>query len=316
MKRREFLKSAATVGAAALTSGAMASRLSAETAGIHPTEQPWPLRGSEAFDFDSTHVGDRLAVGVWRPDERMLAMRGADSDTPLDLVYVLDGSFALAMAAGVCMLQLVDLVKPGFPPLILVGVDYPVGAPNSRSRDYTMEDSVPAAMTEGLKLSPQTAPGGAGKFLKFIEEELDPHIRASYKVSDRPAGLFGDSFGGTFTYYAFIRQSKLFDRYWLGSPGIFTTGTDYVAKFEKTVAGDLVHDTRMFLSLGSLEMNGGVDFYEDMGRNFNATVSALSKHSNDKLTWGSRVYPGHTHTTVFTPALNDALLYLYGPHQP
>mgnify|MGYP007027308526 CR=1 FL=1 len=28
------------------------------------------------------------------------------------------------------------------PPLLLVGIDYPVWAPNARSRDYTMEDSV------------------------------------------------------------------------------------------------------------------------------------------------------------------------------
>ena len=316
MKRRESSKSASTAGAAAPASGASATRLSAETAGIRPTGQPWPLRSSEAFDFDSTHVGDRFAVGVWQPDEQIVAMHGVDLDKPLGLVYVLDGSFALAMAAGVCLLQLGDLVKPGFPPLILVGVDYPVGAPNSRSRDYTMEDSVPAAIGESLKALPKSMPGGAPKFLKFMEEELDPHIRANYNVNDRPAGLLGDSFGATFTYFAFIQQSKLFDRYWMGSPGIFTTGTDYVAKFEKTVDGDLVHDTRMFLSIGSLEMNGGVDFYEDMGRNFNATVSALSRHSNDKLTWESRIYPGHTHTTVFTPALNDALLHLYGPHQP
>jgi predicted alpha/beta superfamily hydrolase len=149
-----------------------------------------------------------------------------------------------------------------------------------------------------------------------MEEELDPHIRASYNVNDKPAGLLGDSFGGTFTYYAFLQQSKLFGRYWMGSPGIFTTETDYVAKFEKAVAGDLVHDTKMYLSLGALEANGGVPIYEDMGRNFNATVSALNKHPNDKLTWKSQIYPGHTHTTVFTPALNDAFLYLYGPHLP
>lgn len=66
----------------------------------------------------------------------------------------------------------------------------------------------------------------------------------------------------------------------------------------------------------TLETNGGVDFYEDMGRNFHATVSALGRTANPGLTRKSRLYPGHTHTTVLAPALNDALLYLYGPHLP
>jgi len=82
------------------------------------------------------------------------------------------------------------------------------------------------------------------------------------------------------------------------------------------LGGDLVHDTRMYLSMGALETNGGVDFYEDMGRNFNATVSALGRTANPGLTWKSRIYPGHTHTTILAPALNDELLYLYGPHLP
>ncbi|MYB18861.1 MAG: hypothetical protein F4Y16_07735 [Holophagales bacterium] len=97
---------------------------------------------------------------------------------------------------------------------------------------------------------PANGVGGAGKFLKFLEEELDPYIRARYNTTDRPAGILG------------------------------------------------------------------VDFYEDMGRNFNATVSALGRTANPGLTWKSRIYPGHTHTTILAPALNDALLYLYGPHLP
>src|SRR5690606_23809920 len=105
------------------------------------------------------------------------------------------------------------------------------------------------------------------------------------------------------------------DRYWLGSPGIFTTGTDYLAQFRERLSAPLVHDTRMFLSLGSMEANGGIDFYEDMGRSFNSMVSALNTKPNAQLTWNHRVYPGLTHTSVLAPAMNDALLYLWGQGQ-
>lgn len=257
-----------------------------------------------------------MAVGVWQLEQRVLTLVGrtAEANQPLDVVYVLDGSWALGMAAALCTLQFVDLINPGFPPLLLVGVDYPVGAPNSRSRDYTMVDSVPAAMAEGLAASPKTKTGGADNFLRFLEEELDPLIRSRYNTTKRPAGILGDSFGGTFTFYAFLKQSRLFDRYWLGSPGVFTTETNYIAKFRETLAAPLVHDTKIFLTLGEREANGGVDFYEDMGRSFNSMVSALATKPNAQLTWQHQVYPGKTHTSVLAPALNDALLYLYGPN--
>jgi predicted alpha/beta superfamily hydrolase len=280
------------------------------------SKKPWPVRGTEAFDLESKEVGDTMAVGVWQPDPQFLAARGVPAGGKLDLVYVLDGSWALGIAAALATLQLADLIRPGFPPLLLVGVDYPEGRPNARSRDYTMKDSVPKAMAQALAATPATNPGGADKFLAFLEKELDPYIRSHYNVKPGPAGILGDSFGGTFTFYAFLKQSPLFDKYWLGSPGIFTTDTDYVAQVEKLVAGTLGHDTRMFLSLGELEASGGVSFYEDIGRNFARLVDVLDKARNSRLTHRSKRYPEHTHTSVLAPAINDAMLYLYGKHFP
>src|SRR5690606_11786042 len=86
-------------------------------------------------------------------------------DQPLQLVYVLDGSFALGLAAGICHLQYVDLIDPGFAPVLLVGVDYPVGRPNARTRDYTMADAVPAGFGGEGPTPPERTPGGADAFL-------------------------------------------------------------------------------------------------------------------------------------------------------
>jgi predicted alpha/beta superfamily hydrolase len=155
-------------------------------------------------------------------------------------------------------------------------------------------------------------PGGADKFLAFLEGELDPFIRSKYNTTNKPAGILGGSFGGTFTFYAFLKQSRLFDRFWLGSPGILTTDTDYVAKFAALLKGKLAHPSKMFLSLGSRELNGGLDLYEDVGRNFTRLVSALNRTPNDRLDWTSKIYDGRTHTSGFAPSLTDALLYLFG----
>ena len=314
MQRRHFLSGAATLAAATSIPGALDAR-AADAPNVTASNGPWPLRGSESFVIDSEAVGDRLAVGVSEPDAQMLALLGrTDELPPPDLVYVLDGSWALAIAAFIARLQLVDLVKPGFPPLVMVGVDYPEDQPNARTRDYTHTDL--ATPLQPGELPPEQTIGGADNFLRFLEEELDPLIRARYNVSDRPAGILGDSYGGTFTFHAFRRQSKLFDKYFLGSPGLFTTGVDYIGEVRKLLEGELVHDTKMYLSFGAMEANGGVSFYEDMGRNYNSLVSVLHSTPNDQLTFASKMYPGHTHTTILAPAINDALLYLYGPHLP
>ena len=311
MNRREILN-----GAAAVTLGAAVASTARSDAAVLDTNTPWPLRGSESFRFDSKAVGDSLAVGVWKPDLARLEGLGISvaQDQPLDLVYVLDGSWALAIAATICQLQLLDLVKPGFPPLLLVGIDYLEDKPNARTRDYTHNDlATPLAPGE---LPAEQTIGGADRFLKFLEDELDPMIRARYPVNDEPAGILGDSYGGTFTFHAFRRQSKLFNKYFLGSPGLFDTEFDYIAQVKSLLEGELIHDTKIYLSFGALEAGGGVSFYEEMGRNYMRLVSTLTTTPNDQLTFRSKIYPGHTHTTILAPALNDALLYLYGPHMP
>ena len=311
MKRREFVSSAAVLAAGSALSGTARGSGGAEVSSLNA---PWPLRGSENFAVRSEAVGDSLAVGVWQPDAQMLELTGRTTSGPLDLVYVLDGSWALAMAATICRLQLVDLVKPGFPPLLLVGVDYLEDKPNARTRDYTHTDL--ATPLQAGELPPEQTIGGADNFLRFLEEELDPMIRSRYEVTDNPAGILGDSYGGTFTFHAFRRQSKLFDRYFLGSPGLFDTEVDYIRAVKTLLEGKLVHETKMYLSFGALEANGGVSFYEEMGRNYNGLVSVLNTTPNDRLEFASKMYPGHTHTTILAPAFNDAILYLYGPHLP
>ncbi len=316
MKRREFITNAAGLSAMSLSvQAAKAQETVNAPGGFQSTGQAWPVRDTDAYTVYSKSVGDTMAVGVWQPPKRFLDAR-ENPEAPLDVLYVLDASWAFGVSSTVCMLALADSIRPGFPPLMLVGVDYAVGDVNARSRDYTMPSSIPQDMAKKFASSPKTAIGGAEKFLAFLEGELDPFIRSNYNTTNNRAGLLGDSFGGTFAFYAFLNQSKLFDRYWIGSPGIFPTESDYAEQFEVLIASKLRHDAKMFLSLGSKEANGGVNIYEQTGRFYNQIVGSLNRFPNKQLTWAAKTYAGHTHTSVVIPAMSDALLYLYGSYQP
>src|SRR5688572_15558107 len=117
--RREFMSSG--LGAAAALGMTQSVQARPQGDGFRKLDGAWPLRNSEAFEYHSKIVGDKMAIGVWSPPVELLA-RTKRQDVPLDVVYVLDGSFALNMAAGNCMLQYVDLINPGFTPVLLVGL--------------------------------------------------------------------------------------------------------------------------------------------------------------------------------------------------
>lgn len=87
------------------------------------------------------------------------------------------------------------------------------------------------------------------------------------------------------------------------------TSADDIGQVEERLKQPLVHPTKMFLSTSSLEINGGNAVYEDLGRSYNRLTKALEKSGVD-LGWKSPIYDGYTHTSVFAPALNDALIYL------
>ena len=161
---------------------------------------PWSLRGSEYFEIDSSAVGGTMAVGIWQLPEQFHAFY-AKANLPMPkpkVVYVLDASVALASAACVCTMQSADIIRPGFSPLLLVGLDYVEGRLNARTRDYVPVNAVPESMMKMLEGQPaEFHPGGADRFLEFLETELEPWIRQRYDVDNGPAGILGDSFGGT-----------------------------------------------------------------------------------------------------------------------
>lgn len=272
-------------------------------------ESQWPVRGSDYFEFKSKVVKDKFAIGVWQPTCDVVK-KSEDNLRPLNVVYLLDGKFMLGVAVSTCTMLSVDLIKPGFPKLLLVAIDYLEGEKNQRNRDFTHIE-----LGFSRRVSDEIS-GGADNFLRFIEEELDPMIRSRYNTCDLPAGILGDSFGGTFSFHAFRRQSKAFDKYWFGSPALLLTGFDYIEEVKNILHTSLVHKTEIFLSIGELETNGGYAFYEEASSNYNQLVSILTSIKHHQLRWRSKVYSGHTHSTIWVPSVNDALIYLYGPHFP
>jgi uncharacterized protein len=75
---------------------------------------------------------------------------------------------------------------------------------------------------------------GAGKFLKFMTEELFPYIEKNYK-SDNFRILFGASNAGVFVLYSLLENSNAFSAYIASSPTVLWR-YDYMVNKIKEVA--------------------------------------------------------------------------------
>ncbi len=81
MQHRHFLSGATTLAAIMSVPGTLDAR-AADSPNVTPSNAPWPLWGPESFVIDSESVGDRLAIGIWKPGAEFLALSGRAAETP------------------------------------------------------------------------------------------------------------------------------------------------------------------------------------------------------------------------------------------
>lgn len=293
------------------------------SADINP--QPALFANAEQFELHSKEIGEDFLIQVGLPASY------ATGDKRYPVLYVLDGNISFGSSNEMVRLMSVDLIEPGFPELIVVSIGYvkahlfgPL-----RTRDLTPKGSVPEsffgasgqddsavprAADHPAWVTAQPAPdqltsGGADAFLAFIEKQLDPVIRKQYRTDGGQAGILGDSFGGLFTYYAFLKQSPLFDKYWLGSPGLIQEDTQLLEELPALLQNTDFKGQRVYISVGEKELSHS--FYGVLGRNYAKMVGIFEANPGKNLAVESRVFVGDTHITVVPAAMVQALRFLY-----
>ena len=308
---RGNLAGAAAAAIVALGLGCVGARTDAPPGEADPSGGPghdaFEIYDSEAFVMSSTNVGDDYLIAVSLP-----ASYGTGEQS-YRLVYVLDANISFGMTAEIARLFQVDLIRPGVPEMVLVGIGYPdpARAGTLRARDLTPEGSLSDEFDQLLRSAPVfDGLGGAAAFLRFIEDELHPRIVTDYRVDTEGVGFLGDSFGGLFTAYAFQQRSPVFDRYWMGSPGLLPAN-ELLEGLPAAIEQGFERDTRVFITLGELEETGAVDIYNDLAVGTRRLIEIFEANPADNLTATWKVYPDATHITTVPPALTDAFTALF-----
>ena len=275
-----------------------------------------PVYPVESFELESAAIGQRFHIDVSVPD-------GYDGSSDWPVAYFVDGNLAFNLAATVNSLCGRDLLDPGMKAAIVVGIGYPNAKDLSllRVRELTPAGTVDdwfARIYEQMSGNP-VATGGADAFLAFIQDQLHPEICRRYRVAGETAALFGDSYGGLFTFYALLREAPLFDRYWIGSPGVFGAGLALFDQLPDRLARGFDQPMRLSLTLGEKERHRSVgkvmaeEIYQEIARSYDRIVVALEGCRDPNLFFDAREFPGETHTSVFPASLTHAWRYLMRP---
>lgn len=266
------------------------------------------IPGTRQYEVHAT-AGDRqYRVFVAVPQGYL-----ADTSARYPVLYVLDGNDAFPLAVEA---QRYLQVQREIPPLIVVGIGYPVEyysetlvqryqdyTPSAdRRADSTFAPSVAQARPDH-KLEPLHS-GGAPTFQAALRNDIIPLIDRMYRTTtDR--GLWGHSFGGAFAMYTLFTAPDVFARYALCSPSLWWNGGDLYALERNFAATHRRLDARVFVSVGASEgrqMVSGVD----------SLTRLLQQRAYTGLELTASTFDGETHMSSVPAAMSRSLRVLYG----
>ncbi|MGB3545700.1 MAG: alpha/beta hydrolase-fold protein, partial [Saprospiraceae bacterium] len=175
------------------------------------------------------------------------------------------------------------------PPTIVVGV-----ANVDRRRDFTYPS------TDGEFVAAYPGTGQSARFIRFIEEELQPLVRSRYPIDQQREALIGQSLGGLLATEILFKKPDLFDTYFIVSPSLWY---DY----ESLLASEPVAYTQpksIYVAVGKegkVMQRGAKKLYQKL-RKGNTTGSKLS----------FAYFKKHDHGDVLHQAIYTGFTELYG----
>lgn len=109
----------------------------------------------------------------------------------------------------------------------------------------------------------------ADSFLNFLTAELHPRIAHEYGTATSGHGLFGYSYGGLFSLYAWLTGTTLFASIGAGSPGILAEDSQIFALLHDR--DNSRRDAKLHLTFNGRELLGDLAVYQSLAKN-TATV--------------------------------------------
>lgn len=228
-----------------------------------------PITIGERFELESSILEETRPYLIGLPDGY------AESEQSYPVLYLLDGDGHFHHTTGTAKF----LARSGrIPPMIIVAI------PNTtdRTRDLTP----PLLKTD--KSNWPTA-GGADNMLRFISDELMPHIEKNYRTSPYKV-LIGHSFGGLFAVHAMVHRPELFNALLAISPSLWWDEQQLVEQADKFFEANPEYEANLYMTMAN---EGG----SMLGGAWKLSAVMEEKAPND-LTWEFRLMNEEDHGSI------------------
>jgi predicted alpha/beta superfamily hydrolase len=243
------------------------------------------LAGTDYFEMRSSGGHD---YGIW-----VTTPPGYDpATTHAPAVYVLDGNWAVGMTAPLIVTQMDPMQR--IRPYIQVSVGYAGEEAKDwdrlRNRDFVppgepiakeLIDAVEMGFRTGSRTREEVdaylaelRDTHADAFLGFLTAELHPRIERDYGTAASGHGLFGYSYGGLFSLYAWLSGATLFESIGAGSPGVIAEDSQIFGQLDGM--GDGQRAAKLHVTINDRELLGDLAVYQSLARNVATVLHRLT----------------------------------------
>lgn len=248
--------------------------------------------------LDSLHVRNDKAIllrsDILAEDRTLWIYLPADynkTNKTYPLLYLLDGEGHFDYASQmISFLSSYD--RNRMPDMIVVGI-----VNVDRGRDFTPVYF--KTSTGRVDSSRVLTTAGAGRFLRYLENEVVPYIDKNYRVQPYRI-LAGHSLGGLFALYAKEYLPNLFPATILMSPAINGVNDRMLSNLGSFLTASHPHNGKLFISIGN-ENTLKVD----------SLAAGLKHFAPNWFDWNYRKYEDENHFSLPFKSLYDGLKFIY-----
>lgn len=245
-------------------------------------------------EIESKELSEKRILNIYLPEDY-----NEKDNIKYPVIYVLDGSLNedFIHIAGIIQYNNFSWIDR-VPKSIVVGI-----ANVDRRRDFT------SPSTYDIDKAHSPTSGGSGKFISFLEKDLQPFINKKYKTTEDKT-IIGQSLGGLVATEILFTKPKMFNKYIIISPSLWWRDGSLLKENPEILSENFTNTTGIYIGVGKEGLTPGLDHHVmEIDANLLADKIKQTKSKNVKVYFD--YLPEEDHATVTHPAVFNAFRLLY-----
>jgi predicted alpha/beta superfamily hydrolase len=245
-------------------------------------------------EIQSAELGEKRILNVYLPNGY-----NVNDTAKYPVVYLLDGSADedFIHVVGLYQFNNFEWINR-VPKSIVVGI-----ATVDRRRDFTF----PTTIEKDKSRYPTT--GHSGRFISFLEKELQPFIEKKYKANGERT-IIGQSLGGLLATEILLKKPRLFTKYIIVSPSLWWDNGSLLHQASTPLAESFSHKIDVYIGVGKEGLTP-TDTARVMEIDANLLAEKIQRAKNKNVSVYFDYLPQEDHATIMHQAVFNALRTLY-----